>query len=391
MPRLTYKEDLFKDSTMTFGEHLEELRKCLWKAVLGLLIALVAGFYFGGDVVDLIQVPLQRALKAHYQGSSQKKIEEEIQRLAGLHEKAPVTAGEAKALIMERGLLPEIVYIRAEDLARQLKTAYPDQFKDLPLGKGSEPSSSASPVSGEGAPADATNTSETSATPNPEAKADARESAPTDMMELLLWHRVDDDKRLRATALNVHEGFMIWLKASLLVGVVFSSPWIFYQIWSFIAAGLYPHERHYVNMYLPMSVALFILGVLVAFFGAFPLILKFLFQFNRSMGIEIDPRISEWLSFVMMLPLGFGISFQLPLVMLFLERIRICTVSIYWSYWRVAVVIIFAIAAIFTPPDPWSMAMLAAPLTLLYFVGILLCKWLPRGPSLLDLPEPEAS
>jgi sec-independent protein translocase protein TatC len=113
-------------------------------------------------------------------------------------------------------------------------------------------------------------------------------------------------------------------------------------------------------------------------------VLKFLFGFNRSLGIEIDPRISEWLSFALFLPLGFGIAFQLPLVMLFLQRVGIFTVQAYLSYWRVAVLVIFVIAAILTPPDPGSMTLLALPLTMLYFGGILLCMWMPRGRSLLD-------
>jgi sec-independent protein translocase protein TatC len=88
-----------------------------------------------------------------------------------------------------------------------------------------------------------------------------------------------------------------------------------------------------------------------------------------------------------MLPLGFGVAFQLPLVMLFLERIGVCTVRSYLAYWRVAVLVIFVTAAILTPPDPWSMLLLAMPLTLLYFGGILLCRYLPRGPGLLPLND----
>jgi sec-independent protein translocase protein TatC len=88
-----------------------------------------------------------------------------------------------------------------------------------------------------------------------------------------------------------------------------------------------------------------------------------------------------------MLPLGFGITFQLPLVMLFLERIGVCTVAMYLSYWRVAILVIFVLAAVFTPPDPFSMSLLAFPLSFLYFGGILLCKVMPKGRSLLPVDE----
>ena len=84
-----------------------------------------------------------------------------------------------------------------------------------------------------------------------------------------------------------------------------------------MAAGLYPHERRYVHRYLPFSVALFLVGAALAFFVVFQPVLHFLLMFNRSQGIIPEPRINEWLSFVMILPIGFGIGFQLPLVMLF--------------------------------------------------------------------------
>jgi sec-independent protein translocase protein TatC len=96
------------------------------------------------------------------------------------------------------------------------------------------------------------------------------------------------------------------------------------------------------------------------------------------MGIDPDPRITDWLTFVLFLPLGFGISFQLPLVMLFLERIGIFTIANYLGRWRIAVLVILIVATVLTPSDPYSMMLMAAPLVLLYFFGIALCKLMPR-------------
>jgi sec-independent protein translocase protein TatC len=112
--------------------------------------------------------------------------------------------------------------------------------------------------------------------------------------------------------------------------------------------------------------------------------LDFLFSFNASMNIDPDPRISEWLSFVLILPLGFGISFQLPLVMLFLNRIGIFSVGAYLEKWRIAILVIFVISMLLTPADPISMMLMAVPLTILYFGGIMLCKWMPRGRNPFD-------
>jgi len=97
------------------------------------------------------------------------------------------------------------------------------------------------------------------------------------------------------------------------------------------------------------------------------------------MGINPTPRISEWMSFVLMLPLGFGISFQLPLVMLFLERIGIFTVEVYLSKWRIAILVIAIISMFLTPSDPGSMLLMGVPLVILYFVGIAMCRYMPKG------------
>jgi sec-independent protein translocase protein TatC len=99
------------------------------------------------------------------------------------------------------------------------------------------------------------------------------------------------------------------------------------------------------------------------------------------MEIDPDPRISEWLGFVMFLPLGFGLSFQLPLVMLMLHRIGIFSIEAYWARWRIAILVIFVVSMVLTPADPVSMLFMAIPLTFLYFGGIGLCKWMPRGKS----------
>jgi sec-independent protein translocase protein TatC len=194
----------------------------------------------------------------------------------------------------------------------------------------------------------------------------------------LLWHRVADDDRTRSKSLSTGEPFGIWMKASLVVGVILSSPWVFYHIWLFVAAGLYPHEKRYVHIFLPFSLGLFFLGVATAYLFVFQPVLGFLLSFNKWLNIDPDPRISEWLSFVLVLPLGFGLSFQLPLVMLFLERIGVFDVASYLSKWRLSVLVIFVLSAVLTPADPYSLLLMAIPLTFLYFGGILLCRLMPR-------------
>ncbi|MBN1393796.1 MAG: twin-arginine translocase subunit TatC [Pirellulales bacterium] len=348
------EDDLFRESTMTFGEHLEELRACLFKSVVGLMIGLIFGLYpLGKYVVQYIQTPLSDALTAYYQKESVERVNREMEEMESRGQPLPWTDEELKRRVEQESFLAEEVFIDPVDLLRQLKIAFPKQFGDADPPKKFIP-----------------------AEQNAErAKAKQRGD---DLIRLFLWRPSEDDPRLRTKSLSAQEAFMVYIKASLLVGVLLASPWIFYQIWHFVAAGLYPHERRYVHLYLPISLGLFLLGAALAFNLVFEPVLSFLLSFNKSLGIDPDPRINEWLGFVMMLPIGFGIGFQLPLVMLFLNRIGVFTVHGYLSQWKIAIFVIFVLSAFLTPPDPSSMMLLAAPLTMLYFGGVLLCKLLPR-------------
>ncbi|HYW78436.1 MAG TPA: twin-arginine translocase subunit TatC [Thermoguttaceae bacterium] len=338
---------------MTFGEHLEELRSCLFKAIVGLAIGFVFGLMIGGDVVEWIQIPLKNALTAYYEKQSEETVLEKIDQL-----KADGYQDDIAEIIARKSLLPEEVFVSRVELARKLGI---DLQKDVPD----------------------TNVADT--------KVDGTDAdtADEDIVAVFLWHKIADDIRVRTTALNAHEAFTIFIKAALLVGAILASPWIFYQIWAFVAAGLYPHEKKYIHFFLPISLGLFLAGAALAFFFVFEPVLNFLFSFNDWLKIDPDPRISEWLGFVLILPLGFGVSFQLPLVMLFLERIGIFDVQAYLTKWRIAILVIFILSMFLTPADPTSMLLMAGPLTILYFGGILLCHFLPRSQSPFDSLDEE--
>ena len=347
MPPSRSDENLFESSTMSFGEHLEELRACLFKSLIALVIGFCVGLCVGPYVVDFIQRPLKAALTDYYEGQSADRIDSE----------------RDKRLIEDHHLMAEKHYVDPDVILRQLKKRYPQKLRDVDLPPTSESETDTDKEAGTGEEADVSR---------------------DDLMPILLWHPTEDDPRVRAKSFNAHEAFVIYVKASLLVGVLLASPYIFYQLWTFVAAGLYPREKKYVHVFLPVSLGLFFLGACLAFFFVFEPVLKFLLGINKALGIDIDPRISEWLSFVLVLPLGFGVSFQLPLVMLFLERIGIFDIHTYLSKFRVAILVIFVIAMFLTPADPTSMFLMAAPLTVLYFLGILLCKLMPRSKSPFD-------
>ena len=333
MPRPS-DDDLFQSSTMTFGEHLEELRVCLIRAAAGLAVTVLLGFFVARPVVHLIEQPLRKALGDYYTERAIEQFDAWQPRRAG-GATLPYSRQEVIDAVERHGLSFELRELHADRLARA-------------IGSGTHA-----------------------------AAADASKHGfdTESLVPVLLWQPLSRDARVSITTLSAQEAFGIYVKAALLVGVVLASPWIFYQLWTFVAAGLYPHEKRWVWTFLPVSIGLFLAGVLLAFFFVFDFVLDYLLQFNAWLGLDPDPRISEWLGFVLVLPIGFGLGFQLPLVMLFLERIGVFDVATYASQWRIAVLVIVIVSAVLTPADPYSMLFLAVPLCLLYFGGLGLCRW----------------
>src|SRR5207253_11065008 len=114
-------------------------------------------------------------------------------------------------------------------------------------------------------------------------------------------------------AFNITEPFMVYFKVSVYCGFVLASPWIFYQMWAFVAAGLYPHEKHYVNYYLPFSLGLFLAGAACCQWVVLPQAISALLWFNEWLNVDPDLRLNEYLGFAILFPVFFGLSFQTPL------------------------------------------------------------------------------
>jgi sec-independent protein translocase protein TatC len=389
-PRMArqYDEDLFKDSTMTFGEHLEELRGALFRAVIGLTLAVGVGLYFGDSVVGLIQYPLKKALVKYYQQNSADKalaaglitdgdqFKQELQannQVSIVVEEAPRT-GNNNTVKANPGNLAREQMLRflLEQQVDKRGLYTPESFPELP-----EDLQATAKNYKELTPEEMTAFHQAllKRTFSPPANADGTSVRQSHLQ----YFNVEDYEPLKVKSMSTTEPFMIYLKASFLFGLVVSSPWIFYQLWMFVGAGLYPHEKKYVTSFLPMSLLLFLLGASTAFFLVFAPVLEYLLSFNKWLGIDPEPRINEWLGFAIMLPLAFGISFQLPLVMLFLERIGIFTVNTYLAKWRISVLVIAIMSAVLSPGgDPWSMLIMTTSLVVLFFGGVALCKIWPK-------------
>ena len=180
----------------------------------------------------------------------------------------------------------------------------------------------------------------------------------------------------RLVILTPTEPFVTTLKTILVVALVVSSPWVFYQIWLFVAVGLYRHERRIVNVFVPFSAALFMAGTAFAYLVVLRYGLGFLLGFAGLTDSIVRPTISlsAAVNFVMTLSVVMGAVFQLPLVMMILAIVGVVPVQTYLSHWRYAVAAMFLVSAILTPPDVFTQVMMAGPMIGLYWLGVLLAK-----------------
>ncbi len=173
----------------------------------------------------------------------------------------------------------------------------------------------------------------------------------------------------------VYETFFTYVKVGMFAGICLSFPIIAGQIWMFVAPGLYKNERHAFLPFLIASPALFLIGASFVFYVMLPYALKFFLGYEtpgtaNTLGIELQAKVSDYLDFVTTLIFAFGLTFQMPVLLALLGRVGIVSAAMLRKVRRYAIVGIFALAAVLTPPDLFSMVSLALPLTLLYEVSI---------------------
>jgi sec-independent protein translocase protein TatC len=339
-PRNEHDEDFFAESRMSFGDHLDELRTRLLRSIKAVFVFVLASFLLdsagqslglpwlgiGKPVLDFITEPVKSQVKEFYR----KRTEQAKERLLASDEGSELR--------------------RTQEMPVEIDTkVFLDTFEGLKL----------------------------------------RDSAPEKINVTLhvipgyfeILQRVGEnvlDTRQYLTVLSATEGFMVWMKVTLICGFIIACPIVFYQLWAFVAAGLYPHEKKYVYTYLPFTITLFIVGILICELLVLPAALKFLLNINLWLGFDPDLRLADWLNLALILPMVFGVSFQTPLVMLMLSRIGVFTWEQYRSKWRYALMAIAMFSAIATPtPDAITMLYLFIPMFGLYCLGVLLCWWIP--------------
>jgi sec-independent protein translocase protein TatC len=310
------------DTTMSLGDHIEELRGRLILAITGLLIGTGICLLFGTKIIKFIEKPYA---KVFFAPEAKPKTEEEKtpKLIQNLFDKA-------YSKLADDPNTPEIEP-KTEEFVRKF-------FSQVFLELLNDPNY-------------------TVISPSSDRKSLTR----------------------RLQILSPAAGFISYIKIALMAGLILSSPWVFYQIWMFVAAGLYAHEKRYIHTAIPFSASLFVIGALFFLFIVAPLTLKFLVKFNEGiLDAWSNFTFADYISFITMLMLVFGVAFQTPIAIFFLNRTGLVSIESLRKSRKFVILIIFVIAAMATPPDPISQVTLAIPLYCLFELGILLSLYSER-------------
>jgi sec-independent protein translocase protein TatC len=168
---------------------------------------------------------------------------------------------------------------------------------------------------------------------------------------------------------NLPEMFFAYIKVAFITGILAAAPFIFYQLWMFVAPGLYQNEKKYLIPFVVSSTILFVGGSLFGYFVVFPFGFKFFLGFATEY-VKALPSVKQYFSFSIKLLFAFGLIFELPVVIFFLSKIGLVTPQFLRKNRKYAILLTFVIAAILTPPDVITQLMMAGPLLVLYEIGI---------------------
>jgi sec-independent protein translocase protein TatC len=315
------------DTTMSLGDHLEELRARLILAIAGLLIGTVICLFFGTGIIKFIERPYIKVSQASVNKPQTEKGTINLVNNLINNVRRKLTADPNT----------KDVEPKTEEFVQKFCTeAFLALFND--------PNYTALRPSG---------------------------------------NQISPERRLQI--LSPAAGMVSYIKIGLMAGLILSSPWVFYQIWMFVAAGLYPRERKYVHSAVPFSAALFVTGALFFLFVVARLTLAFLVKFNEGLlGARSNFTFSDYISFVTMLMLVFGVAFQTPIAIFFLNRTGLVSIQTLRKSRKFVILIIFIIAAMATPPDVISQITLAIPLWFLFELGIFLSVFAERRRKSLE-------
>ena len=179
-------------------------------------------------------------------------------------------------------------------------------------------------------------------------------------------------------ATDVTGAFFVPMKVAMMVAFLIALPFVLYQLWAFVAPGLYQHEKKLAIPLITTSTLLFFVGMAFAYFAVFPMVFKFVVGFTPE-GVAMMTDINNYLSFVLGMFFAFGVTFETPIAVIILVRMGIVSVEKLREIRPYIIVAAFVLGAIFTPPDVVSQFMLAVPLWILYEVGIVLAAMMGKA------------
>jgi sec-independent protein translocase protein TatC len=300
---------------MSLGDHLEELRARLILALLGLVLGVIVSLIFGKQILLVIEWPYNKAI-----GDRAVKLQ-----------KADAPRVETEALAFVDAFFTTLTDRLASDA---------NAPRDL----------------------------------DPNRVAFLRSVSAQAVQVWVHGEHIPPKSDLGSLiSLGPAEAFMAYMKIATIAGLILTAPWVFYQLWMFVAAGLYPKERHYVYKAVPFSAGLFIIGALFFLFVIAWVTLKFFLVFGDQVGVASQWTLQKYISFVTVLMLVFGLAFQTPIAVFILVRTGLIAIQTLRNNRKYVLLGLAFVSAIATPsPDPFSMLALLIPLYGLYELGIVL-------------------
>jgi sec-independent protein translocase protein TatC len=332
----SHEEDL--GGQMSFLEHLDELRTRLIRSIAFVFIAAFVCWFLSGYIYTFLERPVQRALA---QAQQQRKV-----TIAGLNGQVSlVSLGSLNQNDKVRFVFPEATKLGqasipsgASVMARIDKDAQGNLglFTDEPLSAGSDV-----------VPKDV--------------------KLPIDLSKAYEKLPDPNEKLIVTTAM---EPFMLYVKVSLYAAIAVSVPFLLWQIWGFVAPGLYPHERKYVTPFVALSTIFFVLGIATAYYLIFPPAARYLLGLGTDFRLLL--KADDYFDFIILLMLGMGVVFQMPAITYVLSRMGLVTAGWMLRVWRSAIIVILIVAAVLSPTnDVPNMLLFAAPMFGLYVISIL--------------------
>ena len=330
------EEDL--GGQMSFLEHLDELRTRLIRSMAFVLIAAFACWFVSDRIYNFLARPVQHAL-----AEAQQKRNVKIAGLNGEISTVPLSSLHLNDRI--RFVFPELTKLGPANIpAGASVTARVDKdaqgstglFTDEPLTAGND-------------------------------------VVPKDVklpIDLSKGYEVLPDPNDKLVVTTAIEPFALYVKVSLYAAIALAVPFLLYQIWAFVAPGLYPHERRYVTPFILLSTIFFVLGAATAYYLIFPPAAKYLLGLGQDFRLLL--KADDYFDFIILLMLGMGAVAQMPAITYVLARMGLVTAGWMLRVWRVAIIVILIVAAVLSPTnDVPNMLLFAAPMFVLYAISII--------------------